>query len=68
MVSVVVVVGGVVFVRPLDALVAQSRTNNLGRQCNFKKPEVQKFLSVTNLSRENHPKRFKSQILGPRSA
>ncbi len=59
MVSVVVVVGGVVFVRPLDALVAQSRTNNLGRQCNFKKPDFEKFLSVTNLFQENHP-RFKS--------
>ena len=44
------------FVRPLDDLVAQSRTNNLGRQCNFKKPDLQKFLSVTNLFRENPQK------------
>ncbi len=47
---------------PLDDLVAQSRTNNLGGQCNFKKPDTQKFLSVTNLFRENHPKIFNSQI------
>ena len=38
-----------VFVRPLDDLVAQSCTNNLGRYCNFKKPDLQQFLSVTNL-------------------
>ncbi len=54
--------GGNVFVRPLDDLVAKSCTNNLGRYYNFKKPDLQKFLRVTNLFRENHPKRFKLQI------
>ena len=54
--------GGNVFVRPLDDLVAKSRTNNLGRYYNFKKPDLQKFLCVTNQFRENHPKIFKLQI------
>ncbi len=52
----VAVVGGDVFVRLLDDLVAQSHTNNLGGQCNFKKPDLQKSLSVTNLFRGNHKK------------
>ncbi len=54
--------GGDVFVRPLDDLVAKSRNNNLGRYYNFKKPDLQKFLRVTNQFCENHPKRFKLQI------
>ncbi len=67
MVQVVVVVGGggggkKQFVRPLDDLVAQSGTNNLGRSQNFKKSHPKKFLPVTNLFRKNYPKRFKLQI------
>ena len=45
----VVFLGGDVFVRPLDDLVAQSHNNNFGSHCNFKKPDLQKFLTVTNL-------------------
>ncbi len=69
MVRVVVVVGGGgggggKIVHPLDDLVAQSGTNNLGRSqnSNSKNPDPEKFLPVTNLLRENHPKRFKLQI------
>ena len=53
---------------PLDDLVAQSGTNNLGRSRNPENPDLKKFLPVTNPFRENHPKRFKLQIWGPRSA
>ena len=67
-VVVVVVVGGGggggenFSVRPLDDLVTQSGTNNLGRSQNSKNPDPKKFLPVTNPFRENHPKRFKLQI------
>ena len=47
MVPVVVVVGDV-FERPLGDLVAKTCTNNLGRYYNFKKPDLKKFLCVTN--------------------
>ncbi len=50
------------FVRPLDDIVAQSGTNNLGRSQNSKNPDLKKFLLVTNLLQENHPKRFKLEI------
>ncbi len=65
MVRVVVVGGGEekkIFLRPLDDLVANSDTNNLGRSQNSKNPDPKKFLPVTNPFRENHPKRFKLQI------
>ncbi len=62
MVPVVGVVGGNVFVRPLDDLVAKSRKDNLnGRYYNFRKPDLQKFLCVTNQFQENRPKRIKLQ-------
>ena len=36
-------VSGNVFVCPLDDFVVKSRTNNIGRYCNFKKPDLQKL-------------------------
>ncbi len=53
MVRVVVVVvgggGGETKVCPLDDLVAQSDSNNLGISSNFKNPDQLQFFGVTNL-------------------
>ncbi len=40
---------------PVDDLVAQNSTNNLGRSQNSNNPDPKKFLPVTNPFRENHP-------------
>ncbi len=45
---VLVVGGGDFFVGPQNDLVAQSRSNNLGRSHNSKNLDPQKFFSVTN--------------------
>ncbi len=59
MVHVVVGGGGDFFAHPLDDLLANSCSNNLGRSSNSKNPDLKQFLRVTNPFRENHPKRFK---------
>ncbi len=62
-VVVVVAVGGRnVFVGPLNDLVAQSCSNNLGRSSKVRTTFPKWPLCVTNQFQENHQKRFKSKI------
>ncbi len=59
---VLVVEGENFFVGPPNDLVAQSRSNNLGRSYNSKNFDIKKFFSCDQLIPRKPPKRFKLQI------